>query len=165
MITIRHPLQSDGAKEDITRVVRAIEEGDCGAADRLLPLVYRELRSLAARHLAREAPGQTLQATALVHEAYLRVIGNDSEGSGRIGWDGRAHFFAAAAEAMRRILIDSARRKQAQRHGGGMRRVEFGTTSEAATANACDPVLWDHRKTRMPKPESPNEMTNAEIKS
>ena len=97
----------------ITRVLHAIEHGDPRAAEELLPLVYDELRQLAAVKLAREKPGQTLQPTALVHEAYLRVVGPKDH-----GWDGRAHFFAAAAEAMRRILIDNARRKARLRHGG-----------------------------------------------
>jgi len=104
---------------EVTRILSAIEEGDPHAAEQLLPLVYSELRLLAAQRLAQEKPGQTLQATALVHEAYLRLVG---DGQGR-HWDHRGHFFAAAAEAMRRILVDAARRKQAIRHGGGRRRV------------------------------------------
>jgi RNA polymerase sigma factor (TIGR02999 family) len=106
---------------DVTRVLSAIEQGDPKAAEQLLPLVYQELRRLAAGHLAREAPGQTLQATALVHEAYLRLIGGQDAPS----WDGRAHFFAAAAEAMRRILVENARRKGRQKRGGGRARVEL----------------------------------------
>jgi RNA polymerase sigma factor (TIGR02999 family) len=106
---------------DVTRILLAIEQGDPHAADQLLPLVYDALRQLAARKLAHEAPGQTLQPTALVHEAYLRLVG----ASGEQHWDGRGHFFAAAAEAMRRILIENARRKQRDRHGGGRRRVEL----------------------------------------
>src|SRR5215212_4930236 len=97
---------------DVTRILSAIERGDPRAAEQLLPLVYDELRRLAARRLAREAPGQTLEPTALVHEAYLRLLG------GQQRFDGREHFFAAAAEAMRRILVDAARRKQAAKHGG-----------------------------------------------
>jgi RNA polymerase sigma factor (TIGR02999 family) len=103
----------------VTRVLNAIDAGDPSAAGQLLPLVYDELRLLAGQRLAQEQPGQTLQATALVHEAYLRLVG---DGSGP-HWDHRGHFFAAAAEAMRRILVDAARRKQAIRHGGGKRRV------------------------------------------
>jgi RNA polymerase sigma factor (TIGR02999 family) len=103
----------------VTRILNAIHAGDPHAASQLLPLVYEELRLLAARRLAREKPGQTLQATALVHEAYLRLVG-DAQGQ---HWDHRGHFFAAAAEAMRRILVDAARRKQAVRHGGGRRRL------------------------------------------
>src|SRR5450432_3008828 len=98
---------------DVTRILSAIEQGDSQAAEQLLPLVYTELRRLAAQKLAREAPGQTLQATALVHEAYLRLVGSEDP-----GWNGRGHFFAAAAEAMRRILIEKARRERRVRHGG-----------------------------------------------
>src|SRR3954453_4166784 len=103
---------------DVTRLMGAAAAGDPVAANELLPLVYNELRKLAAARMAAEAPGQTLQPTALVHEAYLRLVG--SPGGGR--WDHRGHFFAAAAEAMRRILIDHARRKGAGKHGGGHRR-------------------------------------------
>src|SRR5580704_3086964 len=99
---------------DVTRILESIEHGDPKAADDLLPLVYEELRKLAAARMANESPNQTLQPTALVHEAWLRLTGNEN-----IKWDGRAHFFGAAAEAMRRILIDNARRKSAQRRGGG----------------------------------------------
>ncbi len=101
---------------DVTRILNAIEQGDPSAAEQLLPLVYDELRRLAAQRLAQEKPGQTLQATALVHEAYLRLVGTEPDQH----WDSRGHFFAAAAEAMRRILVESARRKQRQRHGGGL---------------------------------------------
>jgi RNA polymerase sigma factor (TIGR02999 family) len=104
---------------EVTRILNAINAGDPHAAAQLLPLVYDELRRLAAQRLAQEKPGQTLQATALVHEAYLRLVGDGQEHH----WDHRGHFFAAAAEAMRRILVDAARRKQAIRHGGGRRRV------------------------------------------
>ena len=106
---------------EVTRILSAIEGGDAGAARDLLPLVYDELRRLAAQKLAREKPGQTLQATALVHEAYVRLV----EGERGESWKGRGHFFAAAAEAMRRILIENARRKQAEKHGGGRRRVDL----------------------------------------
>src|SRR4051812_20074485 len=111
-----------------TRILAAIERGDPAAAEALLPLVYEELRTLAAQRLAQEKPGQTLQATALVHEAYLRLIGDD----GRSGWNGRGHFFAAAAEAMRRILVESARRKGRVRHGGGRRQVSLDRLDLAA---------------------------------
>jgi len=103
---------------DVTRILSAIEQGDPKAAEQLLPLVYEELRRLAARKLAHEKPGQTLQATALVHEAYLRLVGS-GEGP---GWDSRGHFFAAAAEAMRRILVERARRRGRHKRGGGRRR-------------------------------------------
>jgi RNA polymerase sigma factor (TIGR02999 family) len=106
---------------EVTRILSAVEQGDTQAASQLLPLVYDELRKLAAHRLAHQAPGQTLQPTALVHEAYLRLVG-DLEGS---DWDSRGHFFAAAAEAMRRILVDNARRKGAVKHGGGKRRVSL----------------------------------------
>jgi RNA polymerase sigma factor (TIGR02999 family) len=98
---------------DMTRILSAIEQGDLQAAEQLLPLVYDELRKLAAQRLAQEKPGQTLQATALVHEAYLRLVGKQDP-----GWSSRSHFFAAAAEAMRRILVEQARRKKARRRGG-----------------------------------------------
>jgi RNA polymerase sigma factor (TIGR02999 family) len=104
----------DGAgMSEVTRILSAIEGGDPHAADQLLPLVYDELRRLAAQKLAREKPGQTLEATALVHEAYLRLVGSEPA----VGWDSRGHFFAAAAEAMRRILVEQARRKKALRRG------------------------------------------------
>src|SRR5262249_48130854 len=106
---------------DVTRILCAIEEGDLHAAEQLLPLVYNELRRLAAQRLSQERSGQTLDATALVHEAYLRLVDVDRVQR----WDSRAHFFAAAAEAMRRILIDRARRKQSQKRGGNRRRVEL----------------------------------------
>ena len=104
--------------DDVTRILSAAEQGDPRAAEQLLPLVYDELRKLAALRLAHEKPGQTLQATALVHEAYLRLVGPDPART----WDGRGHFFAAAAEAMRRILVENARRKQTRKHGGDQRR-------------------------------------------
>ena len=103
---------------DVTHILSAIEQGDPQAADQLLPLVYEELRQLAAVQMAREKPGQTLDATALVHEAYLRLVGDQH-------FDNRRHFFAAAAEAMRRILLDRARRKKRLKHGGGRRRCEL----------------------------------------
>ena len=107
---------------DVTRILSKIESGDPSAAEQLLPLVYDELRNLAAAKLAHEKPGQTLQATALVHEAYLRLV--DVEKAQH--WDCRRHFFAAAAEAMRRILVESARRKGRQRHGGDRKRNDLG---------------------------------------
>src|SRR5262245_30978056 len=104
---------------DVTRILAEVERGDRQAAEKLLPLVYEELRKLAAAKLAQEKPGQTLQATALVHEAWIRMVGGQET-----GWDGRGHFFGAAAEAMRRILVDNARRKESQKHGGEMERSE-----------------------------------------
>src|SRR2546425_12844299 len=105
---------------DVTRILSAIEQGDPSAAGQLLPLVYDELRRLAAWRLAHEQPGQTLQATALVHEAYLRLVGKEDP-----QWNGRRHFFGAAAEAMRRILVENARRKQRLKRGGQMERVHL----------------------------------------
>src|SRR6266699_6567006 len=105
---------------EFTQILRSVERGDPKAAEELLPLIYDELRRLAAAKMANEAAGQTLQPTALVHEAWLRLVGKDNP-----KFENRAHFFAAAAEAMRRILIDNARRKRALRHGGGQERVDF----------------------------------------
>ena len=113
---------------EITQILDALARGEPQAAGQLLPLVYDELRRLAARKLAQERPGQTLCATDLVHEAYLRLVGDESH-----GWEGRAHFFAAAAEAMRRILVESARRKKRLKHGGGRQRVPLeNITADAA---------------------------------
>lgn len=106
---------------EVTRILSAVEKGDSLAAERLLPLVYDELRRLAAQRLAQEKPGQTLQATALVHEAYLRLLGGEDSQQ----WNSRGHFFAAAAEAMRRILVDNARHKRSLKAGGGWHRVEL----------------------------------------
>jgi RNA polymerase sigma factor (TIGR02999 family) len=106
--------------DDVTQILSAIERGDPMAASQLLPLVYEELRRLATERLAQEKPGQTLQATALVHEAFLRLVGNQDP-----GWNSRGHFVAAAAEAMRRILIENARRKRSDRRGGGRERFEL----------------------------------------
>lgn len=116
---------------DVTRILNAIERGDAQATEKLLPLVYEELRILAAQKLSHEKPGQTLQATALVHEAYLRLVGSEEQ-----GWDNRGHFFKAAAEAMRRILIDNARRKGALRHGGQLQRVDLAEAASTGKAEA-----------------------------
>jgi RNA polymerase sigma factor (TIGR02999 family) len=105
---------------DVTRILNAIEQGDARATNELLPLVYEELRILAAQKLSQEIPGQTLQATALVHEAYIRLVERDDQ-----NWDNRRHFFTAAAEAMRRILIENARRKKGLKHGGALQRVDL----------------------------------------
>jgi RNA polymerase sigma factor (TIGR02999 family) len=112
---------------DVTQILSAAEPGDPRVAEQLLPLVYDELRRLAASRLAQEKPGQTLQATALVHEAYLRLVGGDPDRS----WGGRGHFFAAAAEAIRRILIESARSKARQKRGGGLDRVDLADPAAA----------------------------------
>jgi RNA polymerase sigma factor (TIGR02999 family) len=114
---------------EVTRILDALDAGDPQAAAQLLPIVYDELRKLAAQRLAQEKPGQTLQATALVHEAYLRLVDVEQPQQ----WNGRGHFFAAAAEAMRRILIESARRKLSQKHGGDMSRVNLDEVDAAAT--------------------------------
>jgi RNA polymerase sigma factor (TIGR02999 family) len=108
---------------DVTRILNAIERGDAKATDELLPLVYEELRVLAAQKLSKEKPGQTLQATALVHEAYIRLVGDGPQ-----NWNSRGHFFAAAAEAMRRILVENARRKRSLKRGAGDKKLEFLAT-------------------------------------
>jgi len=120
---------------DVTRILHSVESGDAKAADRLLPLVYDELRKLAAHKMVNESSGHTLQPTALVHEAWLRLVGSEQR-----TWQNRAHFFGAAAEAMRRILIDRARRKRAMRHGGGQKRVDVEDV-EIASATADDQLL------------------------
>jgi RNA polymerase sigma factor (TIGR02999 family) len=134
---------------DVTRILQAAQKGDPHAADELLPLVYEELRRLAAHRMSNEAGGHTLQATALVHEAWLRLVGNEKQ-----KWDGRAHFFGAAAEAMRRILIDRARRKHAIRHGGDQQRVELQDSDVFAAAtddrliavsDALDKLALEHK--------------------
>jgi RNA polymerase sigma factor (TIGR02999 family) len=124
---------------EVTHILSAIEQGDPSAAEQLLPLVYDELRKLAAQKLAQEKPGQTLQATALVHEAYLRLV----DVAETQQWDSRGHFFAACAEAMRRILIDNARRKHSQKRGGGLRRVQLdgGAVLAAPEEQAAEDLL------------------------
>jgi RNA polymerase sigma factor (TIGR02999 family) len=122
---------------DVTRILESAKNGDPKAAEELLPLVYEELRRLAVSKMARENPGQTLQATALVHEAWLKLTGRDAASS----WNNRTHFFAAAAEAMRRILIDNARRKRAVRHGGALDRVDFEEVQIAAPPAADEDQL------------------------
>lgn len=119
---------------DVTQILSQIESGDSTAAERLLPLVYDELRKLAAARLAQEKPGQTLQATALVHEAYVRLV----DGQGAANWDSRGHFFGAAAEAMRRILIESARHKKSLRAGGAWQRVEISDVDLPARESEVD---------------------------
>jgi RNA polymerase sigma factor (TIGR02999 family) len=125
---------------DATRLIEAAVAGDLKAAADLLPLVYDELRRLAAARLASENPGQTLQATALVHEAYLRLVGRTA---GDQGWENRGHFFAAAAEAMRRILVEAARRKKAEKHGGGLQRHAADEFAVAAPDPGEDLVALD----------------------
>jgi RNA polymerase sigma factor (TIGR02999 family) len=123
---------------DVTRILNAIERGEAKATDELLPLVYEELRLLAAQKLSHEPPGQTLQATALVHEAYIRLVGDEPQ-----SWDNRNHFFVAAAEAMRRILVDNARRKQRRKHGGDRQRVDLEDADLAMEAPSDDVVALD----------------------
>jgi RNA polymerase sigma factor (TIGR02999 family) len=131
---------------DVTQILEAVEHGDPRAAEQLLPLIYDELRKLAAQQLANENPGQTLQPTALVHEAYLRLVGTGRPRD----WDGRGHFFVAAAEAMRRILVEAARRKKRAKHGGGRKRLDLNAAEPAA---AIDPredlVALDAALTRL----------------
>src|SRR5262245_17515053 len=124
---------------DVTRILSAIEQGDVHAAEQLLPLVYGELRRLAAQKLAQEAPGQTLQATALVHEAYLRLVDVEKVQH----WNSRGHFFGAAAEAMRRILVENARRKQALKRGGGHAREALDESAIAAPEASDDLLALD----------------------
>ena len=130
---------------NVTQVLSLIEQGDATAPEKLLPLVYEELRKLAAIRLAQEKPGQTLQATALVHEAYVRLIGGQSVQS----WDSRGHFFAAAAEAMRRILVENARRKQREKHGGHLQQVDFLNISVAETPRDEELLQLDEALTRL----------------
>jgi RNA polymerase sigma factor (TIGR02999 family) len=130
---------------DVTRILSAIEQGDPQAAAQLLPLVYDELRHLAAQKLSHETPGQTLDATALVHEAYLRLVDGD-EGQ---RWDNRGHFFAAAAEAMRRILVENARRKKRERHGGGRQRLDLAEVDPTASTPPDELLALDEALTRL----------------
>src|SRR5262245_7006505 len=129
----------------VTRILSDLQQGDPRAARELLPLVYEELRKLAAQRLAVERPGQTLQPTALVHEAYIRLVDGDHAAP----WDGRGHFFAAAAEAMRRILIDSARRKNADKHGGDWQRLELLDVDLAVDSSSDDLFAVDEALTRL----------------
>jgi len=130
---------------DVTRILSQTETGDPVAAQQLLPLVYEELRKLAAVKLANEQPGQTLQTTALVHEAYLRLVGNGNDAQ----WQGRGHFFAAAAEAMRRILVERFRRKQAARHGGDRQQVPLDEAELAIPALDYDLLAVDEALDRL----------------
>jgi RNA polymerase sigma factor (TIGR02999 family) len=130
---------------DVTRILSAIEQGDPHAAGQLLPLVYEELRKLAAQRLAQEKPGQTLDATALVHEAYLRLVDVEKAQA----WNGRGHFFAAAAEAMRRILVEQARHKKAAKAGGGWQRQELLDEELAVDSSGDDLFAVDEALTRL----------------
>jgi RNA polymerase sigma factor (TIGR02999 family) len=130
---------------DVTHILCAIEQGDSHAAEQLLPLVYEELRKLAAQRLAQEKPGQTLQATALVHEVYLRLVDADEVNR----WDSRGHFFAAAAEAMRRILINRARDKKRAKRSGGLRRVDLDQIEIALDTNDQELIALDEALTQL----------------
>lgn len=129
---------------NVTRILNAIEQGDARAVDALLPVVYQELRRLAAQKLSCEPPGQTLQATALVHEAYIRLVGAEAQ-----NWKSRSHFFAAAAEAMRRILIENARRKQSIKRGGGQQRVEIDDAQLAIEEPSTNIIALDEALTKL----------------
>jgi RNA polymerase sigma factor (TIGR02999 family) len=147
------PMASSGLSvlpmNEVTRILSAIDRGDPHAAEQLLPLVYDELRKLAAQRLAHEAPGQTLQATALVHEAYLRLVDGDKVRH----WNNRGHFFAAAAEAMRRILIDNARKKQRPKHGGDRQRLELDELAHPQHDRAEDLLALDDALTELARHE------------
>jgi RNA polymerase sigma factor (TIGR02999 family) len=140
---------------EVTHILSAIRDGDPHAASRLLPLVYDELRRLAAQQLAREPSGQTLQPTALVHEAYVRLAASPGREAGEQEphWDNRGHFFAAAAEAMRRILIDNARRKQRPKHGGGRRRVAGDVAAPQPATSAEDLLALDEALDKLAREE------------
>jgi RNA polymerase sigma factor (TIGR02999 family) len=130
---------------EVTRILSAVERGDAHAAEQLLPLVYNELRRLAAQRLAQEKPGQTLQATALVHDAYLRLVGGDDAQH----WNSRGHFFAAAAEAMRRILVEQARHKRRLKHGGERRRVDLDSGCSVSEPPSLDLLALDEALTKL----------------
>lgn len=130
---------------DVTRILSQIEQGDPAAAEQLLPLVYDELRKLAAARLAQEKPGQTLQATALVHDAYIRLVGGDTAQK----WDSRGHFFAAAAEAMRRILVETARRKGRTKRGAGLERRDLDDVEIPNSGNLHEVLVIDEALTRL----------------
>lgn len=133
---------------DVTSILNAIEQGNDKAVDELLPLVYEELRHLAARKISHERPGQTLQATALVHEAYIRLVGSEIR-----SWKGRTYFFSAAAEAMRRILIEKARHKQSQKHGGDKHRVNLDEAEIIVENPPTDLIALDEALNKLTKEE------------
>ena len=137
---------------DLTQILSQIESGDSAAADRLLPLVYDELRKLAAHKMAQENPGQTLQATALVHEAYIRLVDVDMAQH----WKSRGHFFAAAAEAMRRILVEEARRKKSIKAGGGMQRIELDDAAVTFSPEPDDLLALDDALTKLAREDQPS---------
>ena len=129
---------------DVTRILNAIEQGDTGAAEELLPLVYEELRLLATQKMSQEPPGQTLQATALIHEAYIRLVEGENQ-----NWNSKGHFFKAAAEAMRRILIENARRKQSAKYGGKRQRVKLDVSELAVEGLSDDIIALDEVLTKL----------------
>ena len=135
---------------EVTEIIDQIQQGDLSGSDRLLPLIYDELRKLATQRLAREKPGQTIQATSLVHDAYLRLV--DAENSKQ--WDSRGHFFSAAAEAMRRILIERARKKQRVKHGGGFQRVELDGVAAISDDRNDELIALDEALARFAEVES-----------
>src|SRR5262249_12051118 len=149
--TVLADLEEESPMNDVTRVLFAIEGGDPHAAEQLLPLVYDELRKLAAQKLAQEKPGQTLQATALVHEAYVRLVGTGEPQN----WDSRRHFLAAAAEAMRRILINHARDKGRQKRGGGRQRVDLDCLAVVDQASADEVIALDEALQRLEHQNQP----------
>ncbi len=134
---------------DVTKILNALEQGDVKAADELLPLVYEELRRLAAHKMSQELPGQTLEATALVHEAYIRLVGSNSH-----GWNSRTHFFSAAAEAMRKILIDNARRRQRLKRGGDHNRIDLEHADIAAAEPSTNILALDEALSKLAKEDS-----------
>jgi RNA polymerase sigma factor (TIGR02999 family) len=136
---------------DVTRILSAIEQGDPHAAGQLLPLVYDELRLLAAQRLAQEKPGQTLQATALVHEAYLRLVNTEQAQQ----WNSRGHFFTACAEAMRRILVENARRKQSAKRGAGRQRIDLDRVAPVAPAHDYDVLDLDEALSQLAAADPP----------
>ena len=148
-------LENPNEMKDITTILSAAADGDSGAASKLLPMVYEELRRLANQKMSHERPGQTLNATALVHEAYIRLLGPD----GGPNWDNRGHFFAAAAEAMRRILVENARRKSRQKHGGGRNRVELEKCEISMTAKPHEVLAVNEAMDRLAEEDE----TGAEI--
>lgn len=139
---------------EVTRILKAIDEGNAQVANELLPLVYDELRRLAAQKLSQEKPGQTLQATALVHEAYIRLLGSEDQ-----KWDDRGHFFACAAEAMRRILVDNARRKRTLKQGGEFKQHDLDESIKAPTAVSDDLVAVDEALSKLARTDA----TSAEL--
>lgn len=139
---------------DVTRILNAIEQGDTQAVDKLFPLIYQELRCLATQKMARESPGQTLQATALVHEAYLRLVREEAK-----NWNSRSHFFSAAAEAMRRILVENARRKKSLKYGGNRHRLNLEDQNLSIETFSVDMIALDEALTKL----SEKDITVAEL--